>query len=261
MKVALIQLDIAWEDRRKNYEKAEFFAKKAAGEKCDIIVFPEMFNTGFSMNLAAIADEGIGETTSVLSDIAKKNEINLIAGFPMKSPAEEKGRNLAVVYDRTGMLTATYTKIHPFCLAEEGKYYLAGENVTTFEIDGITASVFICYDLRFPEVFRKIAKQVKIIFVIANWPTSRSTHWETLLEARSIENQCFVIGVNRTGTDENGIIYPGASRVYDPQGHIRCKGNDRDEYVVCKFDPSEVDKVRADYPFLKDMRGYNDKEK
>jgi predicted amidohydrolase len=126
MKAALIQLDIAWQDRRLNYEKAALFAMRAATDNCDLIVLPEMFNTGFSMDLAAVADEGIGETTSILSDIAKKNSINLIAGFPMKSPAEEKGRNIAVIYDRTGMLSATYTKMHPFCLAEEEKYYMAG---------------------------------------------------------------------------------------------------------------------------------------
>ena len=178
MKAALIQLDIAWQDRRRNYEKAAFFAGRAAADKCDLIVFPEMFNTGFSMDLAAVADEGIGETTSILSNIAKTNNINLIAGFPMKSPAEEKGRNIAVVYDRTGMLSATYTKMHPFCLAEEGKYYMTGESVTIFNIDGMPSSVFICYDLRFPEVFRKIANQVKAIFVISNWPASRGDHWD-----------------------------------------------------------------------------------
>jgi omega-amidase len=261
MKAALIQLDIAWQDRRLNYEKAALFAMRAATDNCDLIVLPEMFNTGFSMDLPAVADEGIGETTSILSDIAKKNSINLIAGFPMKSPAEEKGRNIAVIYDRTGMLSATYTKMHPFCLAEEEKYYMAGESVTIFNIDGMPSSVFICYDLRFPEIFRKIANQVKAIFVISNWPASRVDHWETLLAARAIENQCFVFGVNRTGTDGNGIIYSGASRVVDPLGQVICQGNDTDEYVVCEFDPSVVDNVRAEYPFLKDMRCGNDKEK
>ena len=261
MKAALIQLDIAWQDRRRNYEKAALFAGRAAADNCDLIVFPEMFNTGFSMDLAAVADEGIGETTSILSDIARKNNINLIAGFPMKSPAEEKGRNIAVVYDRTGMLVATYTKMHPFCLADEGKYYIAGENITTFDIDGMPSSVFICYDLRFPEVFRKVAKQVKAIFVIANWPASRRDHWETLLKARAIEDQFFVIGVNRTGMDGNGIVYSGASHVVGPLGQVICHGTDTDEYVVCEFNPSEVDNVRAEYPFLKDIRDCSDKEK
>jgi len=261
MKAALIQLNIAWQDRQQNYAKAEFFAKQAAADNCDIVVFPEMFNTGFSMDLNAIADEGIGETTSMLSAFAKNNDINLIAGFPMKSPVEEKGRNIAVVFDRKGMLTATYTKMHPFCLAAEGKYYMAGENVSTFVIDGVPSSVFICYDLRFPEVFRQVSKLVKMIFVIANWPSSRRDHWEALLKARAIENQCFVIGVNRTGSDGNGITYPGSSSITDPMGNAICNGNDSDEYVVCAFDPFDVDKIRTEYPFLQDMRDCNDKEK
>lgn len=254
MKAALIQLDIAWQDRQRNYDKAASYAQRASEEKCDIIIFPEMFNTGFSMDLSIVSDEGIGEATSILSDIAKQNSINLIAGFPMKSPAEEKGRNLAVVYDRSGMLAATYTKMHPFSPADENKYYLAGENVATFVIDGIPSGIFICYDLRFPEVFRMVARQVKAIFVIANWPGSRKDHWDALLKARAIENQCFVIGVNRTGTDGNGIFYAGGSGIIDPMGKVVRTGGDKEEYVVAEFDAGEVDRVRNDYPFLKDIR-------
>jgi predicted amidohydrolase len=260
VKAALIQLNTAWEDRQRNYEKAGFFAKKAAGESCDLIVFPEMFNTGFSMNLAAIADEGIGETTSALSEIAEKNNINLIAGFPIKAPGEDKGRNMAVAYDRKGMLRATYAKMHPFCLADEEKYYIAGDNVTTFDIDGIPSSIFICYDLRFPEVFRKVAKQVHAIFVIANWPSERVEHWNALLKARAIENQCFMIGVNRTGIDGNGICYSGSSCVIDPIGNFICSGSESDEYLVCEFDPARVNEVRSQFPFLKDMRLCDDQK-
>jgi predicted amidohydrolase len=261
VKAALIQLNIAWEDRQQNYEKAGFFAEKAAGESCDLIVFPEMFNTGFSMNLAAISDEGIGETTSVLSEMAKKNNINLIAGFPIKTPGEDKGRNMAVAYDRKGMLRATYTKMHSFCLTEERKHYIAGDNVTTFDIDGVPSSIFICYDLRFPEVFRKVAKQVHAIFVIANWPTERVEHWKALLKARAIENQCFMIGVNRTGVDGNGIRYPGSSCVIDPMGNVICSDRESDEYLVCEFDPARVNEVRSQFPFLRDMRLCDDQKK
>ena len=261
MKAALIQLDISWQNRRANYVKAESLSERAAEDLCDLIIFPEMFNTGFSMDLAAVADEGIGETTSILSGMAQRNKINLIAGFPIKSPAEEKGRNLAIVYDRSGMPVATYTKMHPFSFAEEDKYYIAGGNITTFDIDGIPASVFICYDLRFPEVFRKVAGQVKIITIIANWPASRTEHWDTLLKARAIENQCFVIGVNRTGADGKGMHYPGASQIVDPLGKVLCRGNDSNEYIVCEFDTSLVDRIRTEFPFLKDMRYLDDQKK
>ncbi|MBI5211767.1 MAG: carbon-nitrogen family hydrolase [Nitrospirae bacterium] len=256
MKIALIQLDIKWEEKEENYKRAESFIEKAACLKCDIAALPEMFNTGFSMNVSGIAESEHGKTDSVLSGIAQKYGIYIIAGFPIKEPSEEKGRNIAAVYDRKGRRIAAYTKMHPFSLLDEDKYYAAGEDTVTFDIDGMTCSVFICYDLRFPEVFRKVAGDVQAIFVIANWPASRKEHWETLLKARAIENQCFVIGVNRTGTDGNGIYYPGASSVFDPPGNAVCSGNDKDEFIVCEFDPAEAVEIRARFPFLKDIRIY-----
>ncbi|MCL4455984.1 MAG: carbon-nitrogen family hydrolase [Nitrospirae bacterium] len=254
MKIALIQLNIAWEAKEENYKRAEFFAEKAFHERCDIIVFPEMFNTGFSMNVSGIAESGHGKTDSVLSEMARKYGIYIIAGFPVKEPAEEKGRNMAAVYDRDGRRIAAYTKMHPFSFLDEDKYYAAGEDTVTFDIDGMTCSVFICYDLRFPETFRKVAEKVHAIFVIANWPASRKEHWEPLLKARAIENQCFVIGVNRTGTDGNGIYYHGASRVFDPSGNAVCSGNEKDEFLACEFNPAEAVEIRLRFPFLKDMR-------
>ncbi|BCB95927.1 amidohydrolase [Dissulfurispira thermophila] len=254
MKIALIQLNIAWESKKVNYEKAEFFAKKATKEKCDVIVFPEMFNTGFSMNVSAIAESENGETNLVLSEIAKKYSIYLIAGFPVKEQDEEKGRNIAVVYDRKGIRITTYTKIHPFSFSDEDKYYIAGSNPVIFNIDNIPCSIFICYDLRFPEVFRKVAKNVQVVFVIANWPASRKDHWETLLKARAIENQCFVIGANRTGTDGNGITYHGASHIFGPLGNNILCGDDKKEFLTGEINPSEAADVRSKFPFLKDMR-------
>jgi len=254
MKIALIQLNIEWESKKTNYEKAESFAKKAAEEKCDVIVFPEMFNTGFSMNVPAIAEDENGETNLVLSEIAKKYSIYLIAGFPVKKQDEEKGRNIAGVYDRRGIRIAAYTKIHPFSFSGEDKYYIAGSDTVIFDIDGIPSSIFICYDLRFPEVFRKVAKNVQVIFVIANWPSSRKEHWEALLKARAIENQCFIIGVNRIGTDGNGITYSGASHIFDPSGNDILCGNDKGEFLAGKINIADVTEVRSKFPFLKDMK-------
>jgi predicted amidohydrolase len=171
----------------------------------------------------------------------------------VKEHDKEKGRNIAVVYDRRGIRIAAYTKIHPFSFSGEDKYYIAGNDTVIFDIDGIPSSIFICYDLRFPEVFRKVAKNVQAIFVIANWPSSRKDHWEILLKARAIENQCFVIGVNRTGTDGNGH-YSGASHIFDPSGNGILFGNDKEEFLSGEINPSEVVEVRSKFPFLKDMR-------
>ncbi len=257
MKIALVQLNIAWESKKENFEKAEAFIRQAAEGKCDVVVFPEMFSTGFSMNIGACADEGYGETAARLSGMARKHAVNLIAGFPIKSPAEEKGRNLAAVCNRKGQLNAIYTKIHPFSHAGEDACYVAGEKTVVFDIDGMPSSVFICYDLRFPEVFRKVAKEVQAIFVIANWPSERKEHWQTLLKARAIENQCFVIGVNRTGIDGNGIHYAGASGIFGPSGNVVCSGDETEEFLTGEFDPAEVARIRSEFPFLDDIRTFD----
>jgi len=247
-------MDTAWESKKANYAKAENFFRKAARKSCDIIVFPEMFITGFSMNISAIAENERGETSQVLSELAKKYGLNVIAGFAAKKPGRKKLRNLAVAFDRKGSVIATYAKMHPFSFAKENKYFSSGNTRVIFHIEGIPASFFICYDLRFPEIFRDIARGVQAIFVLANWPDSRREHWETLLKARAIENQCFVIGVNRTGKDGNGIRYPGASHVYDPMGNDICFGGPKEQFIACEIDPETVTKVRSRFPFLEDMR-------
>ena len=253
MKIALVQLNIKWESKEANYKNAEEFIKIALREGCDIVILPEMFNTGFSMNVSSIAEED-GRTHSVLSRLSKQYNMNLIAGFPIKSIHQEKAENIAVVYDRKGGLIARYSKLHPFSFAEEDKYYIAGADTVIFNVEGISASIFICYDLRFPEVFRRVAKDVQIIFIIANWPSSRKEHWETLLKARAIENQCFIVGVNRTGRDGNKIQYPGKSCIFDPSGKEICSGDNKKEFITCEINPQEVNEVRARFPFLKDMR-------
>jgi len=254
MKIALVQLDIEWESKKANLENAQIFIEKAAHEKCDLVVFPEMFNTGFSMNIESIAEDEDGTTASFLSGMAERYDINLIAGFPAKSLDGRKGRNLAIAYNRNGELIARYAKMHPFSYEKEDQYYIAGDNTVIFNIDGMPSSVFICYDLRFPEVFRSVAREVQAIFVIANWPAARKEHWETLLKARAIENQCFVIGVNRTGKDGNGFYYAGDSCIFDPSGHKICSGGEKDEFLIGEFNPHDVIEIRSNFPFLKDMQ-------
>jgi len=254
MKIALIQLNTAWEAKEANYAKAERFFKKAARESCDLIVFPEMFNTGFSMNISAVAEDEGGETTQVLSHLAKKYGLYALAGLAEKAPGRKKPKNIAAAFDRNGAIVAKYAKMHPFSFAKEDRYFSPGNTRVIFHIEDVPVSVFICYDLRFPEIFRDIARGVQMIFVLANWPDSRKDHWETLLKARAIENQCFVIGVNRTGKDGNGIRYPGASHIFDPLGNDICAGGPKEQFLVCEIDPEEVVRVRSQFPFLNDMR-------
>ncbi len=253
MRVALIQLDVVWEDKGANLAGAGALIAGAAAEGADIAVLPEMFNTGFSMNAGAVSEEATGRTASFLSETAKKHSINIIAGLSVRGSGE-MGRNAAHAYDREGRLKASYTKMHPFCYAGEDKHYEAGHETVVFELEGVPASVFICYDLRFPEVFRKVAGDVLAVFVIANWPAQRAEHWELMLRARAVENQCFMVGVNRTGKDANRLRYAGGSLVAGPTGEVLCRGSAEEELVLCDFDPRDAERVRKKFPFLNDMR-------
>jgi predicted amidohydrolase len=186
--------------------------------------------------------------------MASEHKINIVGGYPALYPGEEKGRNLAAAYGRDGERVALYQKMHPFPLAGEDRHYLAGKGPVVFALDGTPSSVFICYDLRFPEAMRKVAKEVSLMFFIANWPAQRAEHWDMLLRARAVENQCFVAGVNRVGTDGNGIAYSGVSAIFGPTGNMLCRGSDKEEIIFCEIDPGEAESVRAEYPFLGDMR-------
>ena len=252
MKIASIQLDIVWQNRDENLRRAEQFIKQAKLDGNDLVVFPEMFNSGFSMNVELIAEPTDGITSQKLCELAKHYQINIIAGYA--EIATVKAYNIAIIIDRTGVIKSKYIKNYPYSKAGELAAYNRGEQQVVFDVDGSKASMFICYDLRFPELFRIIAKQVDLIFVIANWPDTRHEHWTALLKARAIENQCFIIGVNRTGTDGIGLNYLGGSQVFSPMGCNLSKGKETDEYRTIELDLSEVEKFRAEFPFLSDMK-------
>ena len=255
MKVALLQLNSVWEDIRENHFRAAELISSAAAQGCDVAVLPEMFPTGTSSNTAITAEPANGPTDVFLSAVAKKHTMNIIAGFALQGKDQEsKAGNIAAVYNRQGDRVALYTKIHPFSPALANRSYEAGSAPVIFTLEGAACGIFICYDLRFPEAFRSIAKKVQAIFVIANWPRARIEHWETLLKARAIENQCFVIGVNRTGVDGNGLYYSGCSQIIDPWGRVLCHGSEREPVVIKEFDPREADRYRAKYKFLNDMK-------
>lgn len=253
MKAALLQFDIAWESKEENLKKAGEILRRAGEGGCDVAVLPEMFSTGFSMGAASLAEDEDGPTAAFLSGIAKECSMNVVAGFATGGRSSGR-RNVAHVYGRGGELLASYAKMHPFCLAGEHEHFEPGEGPVVFELDGVPSSVFICYDLRFPEAMRPVAKEALLIFVIANWPSSRGEHWSALLRARAIENQCFVAGVNRTGADGNLIEYSGGSAVYGPMGEVVCSAGEYEELLVCEFDPARAQRIRKQYPFLEDMR-------
>ena len=249
MKIALLQIAPKWEDRKTNLGKAVSLIQKASSLSCEIAVLPEMFDTGFSMRTGA---SPFLDTSAFLSSLAREYKINIIAGTSLDGIGG-KASNAALVMDTRGKTKALYRKLHPFSLSGEDKCFSSGETTVTFKLGTLKASLFICYDLRFPEVFRSVAKSAQAIFVLANWPLKRIDHWGTLLKARAIENQSFVIGVNRRGKDGNGLHYSGASQVFDPWGKKILDAKSR-EIAVCEIDQSLVSKVRKTYPFLKDMK-------
>lgn len=249
MKVGLVQLDVVWENKEENFLKV----KNLINEKidCDIIILPEMFNTGFSMN-PDLAEEKGGKTEKFLSALASSLNTYILAGYAIKSDGRLK--NVANLFSNKGEITLTYSKIHLFSPLKEDKIFKSGSSPVIFNINEIPCSVFICYDLRFPELFRLVSKKVYVIFVIANWPASRAEHWKSLLKARAIENQAYVIGVNRVGFDGNGISYMGNSLVFDPWGEKIIEADEKGQFIHCELIIEYVMEIRKKYPFLNDSK-------
>lgn len=252
MKIALVQFNSRWEDVEHNLFRARQFVEIASKDACDVVVFPEMFPTGLTLDSDYMTRVSITDIKDTLADYARTYTTAIIAGH--HQPYGEKIGNVAAVYDKQGKLAATYLKNHLLPISQEHVVFTAGKEISTFTIDTISAAVSICYDLRFPELLRAIAKQVKIIFVIANWPSSRIEQWDILLQARAIENQCFVVGVNRIGTDGNNLHYPGGSTVFGPWGERLIKMDDRAEYAAVDISIDRVEEVRSRYPFLNSIK-------
>jgi omega-amidase len=276
MKIASVQLDIKWHDRYENLVKASHLIERAAQNSCELIIFPEMFNSGYSMSSETVCESMDGDTLSTLSDLAKSHNINIIAGLAVIRRAKEiqalerqaeqedsdEGQaassqlavNIAVLINNQGELVSDYVKNYPFTLAGEKQVYATGQQQTTYQLNGYTGSTFICYDLRFPELFRQVAKHVDFMVVIASWPSTRQNHWELLLQARAIENQCFVIGVNRIGKDGNQLSYTGGSLVCDPMGKVLSLGSASQEYIETTIELADTKRTREQFPFLDDMK-------
>jgi predicted amidohydrolase len=252
MKVACVQFDIAWENKTANYSTITRMLEKARPEAATLVLLPEMFATGFSMNVAAIAEGKSRETETFLSRTAKQFGIYLVAGI-VTAP-HDLGRNEAVVFSPDGIEIARYCKMQPFSLGGESHHYCSGNDIVTFQWNGFTVAPFICYDLRFPELFRAAAARGAQLFaVIANWPVMRIGHWVTLLQARAIENQAYAVGTNRSGTDPK-LSYNGRSVIVNPHGDILADAGDGEKVITAEVDPQTVIKWRADFPALADMR-------
>ena len=254
MNVVGLQFDIVWENKPANFEKVRRLLAQAAPAKDALVVLPEMFATGFTMNTSAMVEPYGGETEQFLARTAKEFGIWLIAGAAMRG-RDGRARNKALVFSPAGELIAYYAKMRPFTPGGEAEHYTAGEQPARFGWGNATVSPFICYDLRFPEVFREAAAahRPELFVVIANWPAKRIEHWVKLLQARAIENQAYVLGVNRVGTDPY-YSYTGRSLIVDPHGTVLADAGETEGFIRAELDLATLRKYREGLPFLADMR-------
>ncbi len=253
MQVVGVQLDIRWENKPANFAKVAALLDHAVIEPGSLIVLPEMFATGYSMDVATIHEGEAGETATFLREMARKYRSFLHGGLVSLSP-DGRGRNESLTIDPAGNEIARYGKMHPFSYAGETNHYLPGERLVTFPWNRFTVAPFICYDLRFPEIFRHAVQcHANLFIVIANWPQAREEHWTILLQARAIENQAYVIGINRCGNDPM-LPYSGRSRIIDPKGAILADVGSEEGIVMTDLDFASLITYRKDFPVLSDIR-------
>jgi len=246
----IAQINIVWEDSKKNMQKVEDLVNKASKNKVELILFPEMTLTGFTMNIHNLLLPE-GEIISWIKKVAINNNINIGIGFAIK--VDEKGKNKYVIVSKEGKVLVMYTKIHPFSYSGEDDKYYSGDEICICKINEFQITPFICYDLRFPEIFQIASKQAQIITVAASWPKSREHHWITLLKARAIENQCYVIGINRVGLGD-GLQYNGASIFISPSGKILNKINSEETLIIRNLELEKIREVKDEFDIKKDRR-------
>jgi predicted amidohydrolase len=254
LKVVALQPDIVWENKAANFSAARRLLEQAKPEKKSLVVLPEMFATGFSMNTETVAEPYGGPTERFLAATAREFGIFLMAGAAMKG-RDGQARNKALVFSPSGELLAYYAKMRPFTPGGELKHYMPGERITTFRWEEFTVAPFVCYDLRFPELFREAAaaRRPELFTVIASWPNKRLQHWVTLLQARAIENQAYIVGVNRVGSDPY-YTYGGRSLIVNPQGEIIADAGASEGSISAELDFDSLRKYREGLPFLSDLR-------
>ena len=253
MKIYCCQFDIAWEDKRANFAKARALVTAARPERGSLVLLPELFATGFTMNTAPLAEKPGGETEQFLAGLARELGVFVLGGV-LGAGAQGKGRNLSVLFVPDGRRGCCYAKIQPFTPGGESAAYEAGDEPTLFAWQNFVVSPFVCYDLRFPEHFRLAARRGAELFtVISSWPVARIEHWVTLLRARAIENQAYVAGCNRCGTDPK-LTYNGRSLIVAPSGEVLADAGDGEKVISADVDLETLRAYRKELPFLADMK-------
>ncbi len=293
MKIALTQMEIVWEDKDANWLTVERLVAESAKAGARMVIFPEMTLTGFSMAVertgeAASDDFGLAETAGAARNgsawepggarrdnpasasersnsipyvtetcrrmlaLSRRYSLVIVFGYVRKS-ADRKYYNCLMAVER-GMVLAQYDKLHPFTFGEEGRYFTGGNHLAKCQVDGLRVGFAICYDLRFPEVFQALSGTCACIVVIANWPGARAEHWRVLLQARAIENQCYLLGVNRRG-EGGGLSYePVSSMAFDPYGRSLPAEESAGGLLLVDVDGTAAEEYRKDFPLKSDRR-------
>ena len=252
MRVAALQSDIVWEDPEANFRRLRPWIASAAAAGARLLALPEMFSCGFSMAAERIAEPEGGPSARFLADEARRHGLWLAGSIPERPQGAPRPFNTLVLAGPAGE-AFRYRKIHPFSLAGEDRHYGSGDRHVTVSVEGLRLTLFVCYDLRFADEFWATAAATDCYLVPANWPDKRRHHWTSLLLARAIENQAYVVGVNRVGTGD-GLAYAGDSRLVDPWGEVLAAAAGQETLLLAEVDPARVAEVRQALPFMQDRR-------
>ena len=248
MRAAAVQHDIVWEDRDATLEK---LTHVVAGIEADLIVLAEMFAVGFTM-ARAVAEPPDGPTTQWLVAQAAVKGAWIGGSIPVVLGGADRPSNVFTLVSPAGEVHR-YAKRHPFSYALEHEHYEPGDRRVTVDVDGVRTTLSVCYDLRFADAFWPVAEQTDLYLVVASWPQTRRHHWRALLAARAIENQAYVVGVNRVGAG-GGLDYAGDSCIIDPMGEVLVSAASVETVLTADVDPAVVAKIRSELPFMADRR-------
>ena len=245
----MIQPNLHWEDRAAN---RDMFEKKIKdiNEKTEVVILPEMFSTGFSMRPEALSEKMNGTTVEWMKKIAADKKIILTGSLIIEDEGKYFNR---LIWMLPNGEYGFYDKRHLFAFAKEDEHYSPGSKRMIASVKGWKINLLVCYDLRFPVWARQVSPgEFDLLIYVANWPEKRIVAWKTLLQARAIENQCYVVGVNRVGDDGNDIHYSGESMVIDPLGETLYHKSDEEDVFTCTLEKSKLEEVRNRFPFLRD---------
>ena len=252
MRVAAVQHDIVWCDPSANFERLAPMVERAAAAGAGLVLLTETYSTGFATDRDDIGEPAGGPSGSFLTEAAAEHGVWVGGTFPETTEGDPRPFNTFLLAAPDGR-QFRYRKIHTFGYGGEDRHFRAGDEFVTVDVEGLRVSLFTCYDLRFADEFWARAEQTDVFLVPANWPAARRLHWQTLVRARAIENQVYVVACNRVGSG-GGLDYAGDTAVVDPMGEVLASGAGSETIVLADVDSARVAEVRSSFPFLADRR-------